>query len=71
MRFSSILAALTFSSSISAAALWGGSSNDQLVLADDEPLKVPGANPLVFCENPEKNLLTISKVDLDPNPPEA
>ena len=72
MRFATLLAAFTFSTSISAAALWGGSSsNEQLRLALDDPLNVPGENPLVFCEDPAKNILTIDKVDLDPNPPEA
>merc|ERR1711977_813750 len=45
--------------------------DDHLRLALDDPLNVPGENPLVFCEDPAKNILTIDKVDLDPNPPEA
>ncbi|KAM3419988.1 hypothetical protein BST61_g3300 [Cercospora zeina] len=37
----------------------------------DDNLSVPGHNPLEFCEDPEKNILAIKKVDLDPNPPKA
>jgi len=37
----------------------------------DDPLKVPGENPLSFCSDASKDLLIIEKVDLDPNPPEA
>lgn len=32
-------------------------------------LSVPGDNPLVFCHDPKKDILTIEKVDLYPNPP--
>lgn len=35
----------------------------------DEDLKVPGENPLYYCSDPADNILTIDKVDLDPNPP--
>jgi len=37
----------------------------------DNPLKVPGENPLEFCSPQDDFLLTIKKVDLDPNPPQA
>lgn len=40
-----------------------------MILTDD--LKVPGNNPLYFCSDPKDNVLTIEKVDLTPNPPEA
>lgn len=40
---------------------------DQKVLDDD--LKVPGDNPLEFCQKDDKYTLTINKVDLTPNPP--
>ncbi|PSN69338.1 phosphatidylglycerol/phosphatidylinositol transfer protein precursor [Corynespora cassiicola Philippines] len=36
----------------------------------NEDYKVPGDNPLYFCEDPANNILTIEKVDLSPNPPE-
>jgi len=46
-------------------------SGSQVHLQDDESLKVPGSNPLYFCSSPEKNLVQIKSVDLDPNPPSA
>ena len=55
------LASLTTCSSFS---FFGG---DQQVL--DEDLKVPGQNPLEFCANSDDFILTISNVDLEPNPP--
>ncbi|KAL9123669.1 MAG: hypothetical protein Q9175_008314 [Cornicularia normoerica] len=41
--------------------------SDQQVL--DEDLKVPGQNPLEFCGKSDDYILTISNVDLEPNPP--
>lgn len=43
----------------------------QVGIQDDNPLKIPGENPLEFCEDPADFILTIKKVDLDPNPPSA
>jgi hypothetical protein len=37
----------------------------------DDSLKVPGENPLYFCSKPDKDILVIEGVDLDPNPPAA
>ena len=68
MKLSAILT-FVLSASASAAAFGWTSSNEQVPLVDD--LKVPGANPLTYCEDPSKNLLVIDKVDLDPNPPKA
>jgi hypothetical protein len=34
-----------------------------------EEFKVPGDNPLYFCNDPADYILTIDKVELDPNPP--
>jgi len=31
---------------------------------------VPGDNPLTFCESPDSDILTITNVDLEPNPPQ-
>ncbi|KAK8198149.1 phosphatidylglycerol/phosphatidylinositol transfer protein precursor [Phyllosticta capitalensis] len=42
---------------------------NQVTLQADN--KVPGANPLYFCDAPDHNILTIDDVDLAPNPPEA
>jgi hypothetical protein len=68
MKLSSLLTVL-FSTSISAAAFGWNSGNDQVHLKEE--FTVPGANPLLFCEDPANNILTIDKVDLDPNPPLA
>jgi hypothetical protein len=39
-------------------------------VADDEDVfPVPGDNPLTFCSDPVDDILTIERVDLDPNPP--
>jgi len=49
----------------------GGSKNQHILVGDDDALRVPGENPLVYCNPPEEYLLEIEKVDLQPNPPEA
>ncbi len=41
---------------------------DQKAIVDS--FTVPGENPLDFCSDPIKDILTIDNVDLDPNPPE-
>ena len=46
--------------------LVGGS---QIILGDD--LKVPGQNPFYHCSTPKDEILDLTYVDLDPNPPEA
>jgi len=53
--------------SLVSANYFGG----QATLQDENDLAVPGENPLKFCQAPDNDLLTILKVDLDPNPPEA
>ncbi|KAI9691278.1 MAG: Phosphatidylglycerol/phosphatidylinositol transfer protein [Bogoriella megaspora] len=66
MKFATTLLALvTFSSAVSSSWLSG---DDQVTIIDEE-LNVPGENPLTFCQKPDDNILTIDKVDLDPNPP--
>lgn len=52
--------------SVATASILGGS---QHVL--NEELAVPGENPLEFCAKSDDYSLTINKVDLTPNPPEA
>ncbi|KAK5138102.1 Phosphatidylglycerol/phosphatidylinositol transfer protein [Meristemomyces frigidus] len=37
----------------------------------DDALNVPGANPLQHCKDPKDDILTLTSVDLDPNPPKA
>lgn len=54
-------------SSLAASSSFSFFGSDQQVL--DEGLKVPGDNPLEFCENSDDYILTISNVDLEPNPP--
>jgi len=71
MKFTTTILPLFCLTLVSARSAWlGGSSNDQLHLADDD-FNVPGKNPLQFCSDPTEDLLTIENVDLDPNPPEV
>jgi hypothetical protein len=68
MRFSPIVLALAATASARNVFRTGGQS---LVKRDDD-LKVPGQNPLQFCEaNRDEDILSIDKVTLTPNPPEA
>lgn len=43
------------------------------VTALEDSYKVPGDNPLYYCEDPEssKYILEVENVDIDPNPPKA
>lgn len=41
----------------------------QEALIVDGSLDVPGANPLVFCQDPSDDILAIQHVNLAPNPP--
>ncbi|MCJ1300029.1 Phosphatidylglycerol/phosphatidylinositol transfer protein [Hypocenomyce scalaris] len=43
----------------------------QDVLTNDSDLNVPGANPMIFCQDPTDDILTIQHVNLSPNPPTA
>jgi len=61
MRVLSILAAAGL-----ATARMLGASNKQD--SGHSKLKVPGDNPLEFCQDPIDHILTITNVDLDPNP---
>lgn len=70
MRFSSTaLVALLLSPFALAAPPSIFRDTSQILLHTDQDLKVPGVNPLVFCDDPAKNLLRIERVDLAPNPP--
>ncbi|KAI9864160.1 MAG: Phosphatidylglycerol/phosphatidylinositol transfer protein, partial [Pleopsidium flavum] len=40
-------------------------------LDSSDELKIPGDNPLEYCQKPTNDILAIEKVDLDPNPPRA
>ena len=46
-------------------------SEEQLPIAPQDSLEVPGNNSLLFCQDPKDYILEIHKVDLDPNPPKA
>ncbi|KAE9981941.1 hypothetical protein EG327_006055 [Venturia inaequalis] len=55
-----------------ATSSWFSANDDsQLRLQNDDPLSVPGENPLLFCADPKDNILAITKADLNPNPPKA
>lgn len=66
MKFTTTLLPL-FLSSLTTCSSFPFFGGDQQVL--DEDLKVPGQNPLEFCANSDDFILTISNVDLEPNPP--
>jgi len=65
---SSAIATLLFAPLVLSASfnLFGGQT--PIKVADDE-FPVPGDNPLTFCADPVHDILTIERVDLDPNPP--
>jgi len=65
MKLATTLTPLVLAASTS-ASLFGGT---QRVL-EDKP-RVPGDNPLVFCQDTSDYILTIDYVDLSPNPPKA
>ncbi|KAK8210188.1 Phosphatidylglycerol/phosphatidylinositol transfer protein [Zalaria obscura] len=67
MKVFGFLTAALLSTAVSARSSW--TSNTEKAL--EETLPVPGDNPLLFCTKPEKDILTIKKVDLTPNPPKA
>lgn len=67
MKTATLLSTALFA--LTASASWLG-SNDQVSIADTD-LSVPGENPLVYCADPKDYILSIEKVDLDPNPPAA
>ncbi|KAJ9620439.1 Phosphatidylglycerol/phosphatidylinositol transfer protein [Taxawa tesnikishii (nom. ined.)] len=66
MKFLSVLGVALLSTAVSARSAW---SSEQKTL--EEPVPVPGDNPLLYCAKPDKDILTIEKVDLTPNPPAA
>lgn len=72
MKLTSLLVFLLYGATASAKFGFGISLGGQdPVSSTDDDLSVPGQNPLFFCSDPENDILTIEKVDLDPNPPEA
>jgi hypothetical protein len=75
MLLSRYLAAAASGLALSATALSffhpGGPGQIRMGSDDPDDLQVPGDNPLMFCSEPEKYLLDIKDVTLDPNPPAA
>ncbi|RFU73150.1 phosphatidylglycerol phosphatidylinositol transfer [Trichoderma arundinaceum] len=67
MRFSTTVACLSacLAAPATALAIWGDSAS-----AFNAGLKVPGENPIEFCDaNRDSDLITIDKVDLSPSTP--
>jgi len=64
MQLSALLLAAISVATVSATPSWIPGQ-----VAIQEEFKVPGDNPLYFCDDPKDNILEIEKVDLDPNPP--
>ena len=65
MKFSLALVSL-LSASAFAGSIFGNTIN-----VSEEPLPVPGENPLLYCASPADYILTLDHVDLNPNPPTA
>lgn len=65
MKPTALLLAAIGAVSVSASGSW---LPGQVTIKED--FKVPGSNPLYFCDDPKDNILEIEKVDLSPNPPE-
>jgi len=63
MKFITIAASALLATSVSAGIL--GTSS----IHTTEDFPVSGKNPLKHCENPADDILEITNVDLDPNPP--
>jgi hypothetical protein len=66
-----IIALLSLGFSASAITFEFNRQNPLVITEEDPEYPVPGDNPLLFCADPDDYLLTISKVDLAPNPPAA
>ncbi len=66
MRFSATFLALV--SAANGLAVFGA----EKVLAADEGVAIPGESPLEHCSAAyQDDVVTITRVDLSPNPPEA
>ncbi|KAL8997570.1 MAG: hypothetical protein Q9169_003188 [Polycauliona sp. 2 TL-2023] len=67
MKLTLSVALLLLSTLVASKSYFFGHQQQPLV---DDSLSVPGDNPLNFCADPSKYILTIDHVDLDPNPPQ-
>ena len=63
--------ALALTASTAAAANWSPFGNQKPLAGTKDAEKVPGENPLEFCEETTDYTVKIKNVDLDPNPPAA
>ena len=66
MKFSNFAVSALLAGTASASLSFWSSSTD---ITDDDSLSVPGDNPLKHCKDPEKDILEVQSVDIDPNPP--
>ena len=66
MKLAVLVTSAACVASVAASPSWG-----QTQVKMSEAKKVPGNNPLYFCDgaNTDDFILDIEKVDLDPNPP--
>jgi hypothetical protein len=71
MRLTPLLVSLLYAATASAEIGFGFLGRQDPLPSTDDDLSVPGQNPLYYCSDPENDILTIEKVDLEPNPPEA
>jgi hypothetical protein len=68
MRLASNLLLILYATLSTSTIIPSFASSSQTAL--DEPVfTVPGKNPLRFCADPKAYILTITNVDLTPNPP--
>lgn len=68
MRFNTLCASVALAGVASAVPGWFDAAGQDVIANDAD--KVPGTNPLTFCNaDRSKDLVTIEKVDLNPNPP--
>ena len=70
MKLSATACVAALSASVVSASIpWFGSQD---AIGPNDAAKVPGDNPLEFCDTDHsKDIVHIEKVDLLPNPPEA
>ena len=68
LSFATLSVLLTTLVASESLPFFGGQSQTPLRVSDGA-LEVPGESPLVYCQEPKEDILTIEHVNLDPNPP--
>ena len=58
-----------FCAPLLASAISIGAAASSVHALEDDPLKVPGEQPLYFCQDPKDYILKVENVVLSPNPP--